>query len=206
MSEEPLVSIVVPTMQKSDAKDTVDAINNNLMYSNYEVIVAAYPDLDISEARNEGVKDANGSIVAFTDDDAYPQKGWIQSVISHFDDPDVAAVEGCTYGGLERAVLWGYMGVNMFYRKDVLEEVGGFDLDLAGWREDTDLAWRTLDRGYKIVYEPASKVHHPDEPGSSFNTENEKIFLKRHPSRYVKNRVYLYAGKYYVDSLIEELL
>lgn len=45
-------------------------------------------------ARNTGVRLATGDIVAFIDDDAVPDRGWLQALIDGFSDSTVAGVTG----------------------------------------------------------------------------------------------------------------
>ncbi|MFQ5910810.1 MAG: glycosyltransferase family 2 protein [Thermoplasmata archaeon] len=51
-------------------------------------------------------------------------------------------------------------GAAMMTRKDVLEEVGGFDPSFFMYFEDTDLCWRMRLVGYKIVLAPKAAVLH----------------------------------------------
>jgi GT2 family glycosyltransferase len=46
------------------------------------------------------------------------------------------------------------------YRRDVLEEVGGFDEWLHSYLEDVDLSWRAQLRGFRCRYVPQARVYH----------------------------------------------
>src|SRR3990172_1518395 len=48
----------------------------------------------LSHARNRGIDEAHGEIVAFIDDDAVAERQWLSSLISAYDDPRVACVGG----------------------------------------------------------------------------------------------------------------
>jgi len=48
----------------------------------------------------------------------------------------------------------------MLVRKDVFEEIGGFDEDYFIYLEETDLGWRTWLAGYRIIFVPDSVVYH----------------------------------------------
>lgn len=48
----------------------------------------------LSGARNTGVENSSGDIVAFLDDDAHAQFDWLERLLGPYDDPDVVAVGG----------------------------------------------------------------------------------------------------------------
>jgi GT2 family glycosyltransferase/glycosyltransferase involved in cell wall biosynthesis len=71
--------------------------------------------------------------------------------VSHRDDPMVDRLYPCFYGG---------GGSCAFDRRQFLE-LGGFDELLAPfYLEDTDIGYLAWKRGWKVLYEPASKVWH----------------------------------------------
>ncbi len=45
-------------------------------------------------------------------------------------------------------------------RRDVFNEVGGFDEDYFIYDDDTDFCWRTRLLGYKIIFVPSARVYH----------------------------------------------
>lgn len=182
------VTIIIPAFEYKDVEKTVSCLEKQTHST--KVIVVDRPDLNVSEARNLGIKKAETKIVGFTDDDAYPHEDWVEKAIRNFESDRIAGVEGKTYGGLNRIYPWGFMGCNIFYRREILEDIGGFNEELAGWREDTDLAWRILDKGYEIKYEPRARVHHPSEPKSSPERKKDLLLFRRHPVRYIKNEIF----------------
>lgn len=105
----------------------------------------------LSGARNTGVKKARGDVVAFLDDDAAADPGWLEQIADAYQDPAVMAVggsiapswttrrpkwfprefdwvNGCSYIGLPRtrATVRNLIGCNMSVRRSILEATGGF--------------------------------------------------------------------------------
>ncbi len=58
----------------------------------------AFDAPNISAARNAGLSQAAGDIVAFIDDDAVPEPRWLSHLTAPFDDPTVAAAGGFVRG------------------------------------------------------------------------------------------------------------
>ena len=52
------------------------------------------------------------------------------------------------------------LGTNSSFRASALREIGGFDHVFAYFLDETDVCLRLIDRGYRIVYEPAALVYH----------------------------------------------
>ncbi|MDD5156288.1 MAG: glycosyltransferase [Candidatus Omnitrophica bacterium] len=139
--------------------------------------------------RDMGVKHARGRIVAFIDDDAYPDRNWLKDAVRDFEDDDVAAVGGpavtpedddlrqkasgliyasplvsgrYVYRYLPRGKIQieDYPTCNLLVRKSILDQVGGFNTNF--WPgEDTKLCLDiTKGLGKKIIYDPQVLVYH----------------------------------------------
>lgn len=154
-------------------------------------------------ARSVGWRAARGSIIAFTDDDCLPSPGWLAAGLRCFDREGVAGAWGRivvplppiptdyqkSVAGLEHAPL---ATANCFYRREVLEEVGGFDERFTqAWREDSDLQFSVLKRGYRCIPQPDAVVIHPVRParwGVSLRLQRNSAFnallFKKHPILY----------------------
>ncbi|MGD9850781.1 MAG: glycosyltransferase family 2 protein [Nitrospirales bacterium] len=79
----------------------VIVIDNGSQDSSY-AIVEQYPQIKLlveSEkgsyaARNRGITEASGSVIAFIDPDCMPDKDWLQNIASAMDEPDVLVLLG----------------------------------------------------------------------------------------------------------------
>jgi glucosyl-dolichyl phosphate glucuronosyltransferase len=109
----------------------------------------------LSGARNSGLAVAGGEIVAFIDDDAEADPGWLAALVAAFEDASVVGaggtiasrwetgrpiwfppafdwVIGCTYDGYptESTPVRNVLGCNMAFRRLELASVGGFRPEL----------------------------------------------------------------------------
>jgi poly-beta-1,6-N-acetyl-D-glucosamine synthase len=127
-------------------------------------------------ALNAGISLARHPFVLCMDADSWMEPGSLRAAVRHFRDPDVGAVAGNVKvsnrkGILPRLQALEYIeGLNMprraqgflaavnivpgpvgLFRKEALEEVGGYDTDT--FAEDADLTLKLVTSGWKILYE-----------------------------------------------------
>jgi cellulose synthase/poly-beta-1,6-N-acetylglucosamine synthase-like glycosyltransferase len=129
-------------------------------------------------ALNSGITYAKGEIVGVFDADNVPANDALLNVCKYFEDPQVAAVQGRTLSinseeniltkiisreedvwyetylrGKDALNLFVHLkGSCQFIRRDVLEQVRGFDKNALS--EDMELSAKTTENGYKIRYAP----------------------------------------------------
>ncbi len=109
----------------------------------------------LSGARNSGLAESSGAVVAFLDDDAMAAPDWIERLGQAYADENVLGaggavrpmwsetpprwfpaefdwVIGCTHSGMpdERQAVRNLVGANMSFRREALVEVGGFRHEL----------------------------------------------------------------------------
>ncbi|MBN2182871.1 MAG: glycosyltransferase [Sedimentisphaerales bacterium] len=197
----PRISVVLCSYNGSATiKETLDHLQK-LDYPNYEIIVVNDGSTDttetiasqydvrlisvdnggLSRARNIGLKAATGEIVAYIDDDAYPDPHWLSYLAYSFKTTNHAAVGGpniqpagnghiaeCVAnapGGPIHVLISDRQaehipGCNMAFRKTHLDAIGGFDPQFRVAGDDVDVCWRILEKGWTIGFHPAAMVWH----------------------------------------------
>ena len=153
------------------------------------IITELRPGLGL--ARNRGGRASNAPIIAFTDDDCYPDPNFLNDVLLVFADPSV----GCAGGRIllhdlsdaritiyehpteqiydaEHFIVGGVInGANMAFRRQALVDIAGFDDNLGAGTpfgcEDVDAELRALAAGWIGKYDPRSVIyhHHGRKPG-----------------------------------------
>jgi glycosyltransferase involved in cell wall biosynthesis/GT2 family glycosyltransferase len=225
--EPPFFTVVIPTFNRRDhLLRLFDALARQT-FRDFEVVAVdqSEPPVEIPDnyrlklalrmvyseargpalARNKGIKEARGHVIAFTDDDCIPEPDWLENAARHFDERPLAGLEGLicsdklgdpkfrTVSNVGAEGL-GFMTANMFYRRDLLLRLDGFDERFHDFREDTDLAWRVMDFG-DIPHARDSVVFHPPHPVTverESQSERAKMFrldpllLERHPDKYLE--------------------
>jgi GT2 family glycosyltransferase len=137
-------------------------------------------NVGIPEGRNRGTAASAAPVLLFLDDDArLLDAGTLAGVVSAFDqDPQLAVIgmrivdgQGETsrrhvprigHRGADRAGdVTSFPGGACCIRRAAFEAAGGFLGDYFYAMEETDLAWRLIDRGWTIRYDPSHRVFHP---------------------------------------------
>ncbi|MEW6531399.1 MAG: glycosyltransferase [Thermodesulfobacteriota bacterium] len=203
----PLFSVVIPMHNSARTiRRCLDSLGA-LSHSSYEVILVddgstdettaiarsydAFRLIELpkggpSRARNEGVRHAQGHLVAFTDSDCVVDEHWLTELEKGFIDQNVAGVGGAqrspvdeseagrTFQEFMQAIgfVTGYVqtgrvmketnhnpSCNVAYKREVLGKVDGFDESL--WPgEDVEIDLKIRRLGYKLIFNPAAMVGH----------------------------------------------
>lgn len=163
--------------------------------SHYPYRYECEPAPGLNNARNRGVAFARHDIVAFTDDDCVPDPGWLTALTAPYCNPQVGATTGlvmplelqtpaqeafeayCANRRIFRPRTFraphpppaaggvAGMGANMSFRRDLIQQLGGFDPRFDGGAAtlsggDTEMFARLLQSGKAIVYCPEALVWH----------------------------------------------
>ena len=210
LKSNPLVSIIIPLKKINDyIKEETEYLLEQT-YKNFELIIL--PDFCSEEEidleifkdkrikiietgnlppalkRAKGVEISNGEILAFLDDDTYPEKDWLKNSLRAMETKNIKAlggpavtspkdnfskqISGLIYGsalmsGKHKAryvpdkvqYVRDYPSCNFIITKELYEKVGGFDSEY--WPgEDTILCNNIMKANEKILYTPEALVYH----------------------------------------------
>ena len=241
----PLISVVLCSYNGSRTiRETLEGLTR-LDYPRYEVIVVddgstdATPDIaaeydvrlirgpnrGLGHARNVGLRAAHGDIVAYIDDDAWPDSHWLTYLAAAFartshaaiggpnipppDDGEIAACVANAPGGPIHVLVSDteaehIPGCNMAFRRTALEAIGGFDEQFRRAGDDVDVCWRLLEREMTIGFSPAAVVwhHRRTSVGAYFRQqrgygEAEALLERKWPEKYNRLGHVSWAGRLY---------
>jgi GT2 family glycosyltransferase/sugar lactone lactonase YvrE len=241
----PRVSVVVCAYNAADTLEDCLSSLDALTYPDFEVIlvndgskdatgeiarrhsrvrVIEVPNAGLSAARNVGLAEATGEIVAYTDADARPDRDWLTFLIQPFltsdvvgsggpnvvpsDDPPMAqciarAPGGPTHVLLDDRIAEHVPGCNMAFRRDALLAVGGFNPIYLRAGDDVDVCWRLQARGWKIGFAAGALVwhHHRSSVQAYWRQqvgygEGETWLMAHHPEKFLDGHM-LWHGRIY---------
>jgi glucosyl-dolichyl phosphate glucuronosyltransferase len=234
--EQPLLSVIVTSYTNERLKDTFELLDSMKIqtYPRTEFIFVVERSKDLlgqikhyihqkttpnmnvlfndgepglSAARNVGIKEANGDIIAFVDDDVVLQKGWAEEMVKAYKDESIIGVTGpalplwedetmswfpeeffwiisCTAWDADDRVkeVRNAWGMNMSFRREAFEKAGlfsnKFGFHKGPMAEDNELSLRIKEKtGKKIFYFPDVKLWH-------------KVHKYRLSQKFIKERAY----------------
>lgn len=188
---EPLMTLFSSLQKQSYINFSIVLVDQNPPHVLADVCVS-FPELSIkhlhttpsgvSHARNVGLQHAQGDIIAFPDDDCWYEPDTLAAVVEFFrEHPCYAGVLGrwmemppkyCTASELKPltrlSAFTGSETYTQFYRRDVIQAVGDFDVQMGpgtglawGCGEDTDYVLRAIKLGFCVGRTATIRVHHP---------------------------------------------
>ncbi|MFC1776780.1 glycosyltransferase, partial [Pseudomonadota bacterium] len=249
--EWPSISVVVCSYNgAATIRDTFEALSR-ISYPDVEVIVVNDGSTDetakiageydvklistenrgLSNARNTGWQEAKGEIIAYIDDDAYPDPDWLRYIAHTYMTTDYAGVGGpnfappgdgpiadCVANAPGRPVqvlltdteAEHIPGCNMTFKRDVLEAIGGFDPRYRAAGDDVDVCWRIQERGWKIGFHAgALNWHHCRNSYSMYWKQQqgygkaEALLEEKWPDKYNTAGHFTWKGRLYGKGITE---
>jgi GT2 family glycosyltransferase len=249
----PKVSVVVCSCNGAQTIAETLAALEKLEYPDYEILVIDDGSTDhtsaiasrhnvrlirtqnngLSAARNQGLKAATGEIIAYIDDDAYPDPHWLTYLAASFLRSNPAAVGGpnlavpgdsaiadCVAnapGGpihvlLSDEIAEHIPGCNMAFRREKLSAIGGFDSHFRVAGDDVDICWRLQERGWTVGFAPSAVVWHhrrnsiKDYLKQQFGyAKAEALLAEKWPDKYNSAGHVTWRGRLYGRGTVERL-
>jgi GT2 family glycosyltransferase len=228
----PRVSIVVCTYNGGRTLEQCLRSLLALDYPDYEVIVVddgstddtpailagfpgvrtvRQPNQGLSVARNIGLREATGDIVAYTDSDCFADADWATHLVYQLERSGAVAVGGpnltpedgwlaaCVAAApgqpthvLESEQVAEHIpGCNMAFRREALLAINGFDPQFRKAGDDVDVCWRLQQAGAWITFAPGAFVWHHRRQGpraylrqQAGYGEAEALLRFKHPDKF----------------------
>ncbi|MGH7538705.1 MAG: glycosyltransferase [Gemmatimonadales bacterium] len=195
----------------------------------YDVRLIRTENCGLSSARNTGWRAATGEIIAYVDDDAYPDPDWLRHLAATFLRTTDVGVGGPNIaprgdGPIARCIAHApgnpvhvmlsdreaehIPGCNMAFRRDALEAIGGFDEQFRVAGDDVDVCWRLRERGWTLGFSPAAVVwHHRRNSVRTFWKQQvgygraEGLLERKWPEKYTATGQIAWTGRLYGSGL-----
>lgn len=203
----------------------------------YEQVVNDYGDrkdvvvhcneenIGLLESRNTGAELASGDVVAFIDDDAVADEGWVTELVRGYQQQDARAVGGkmvgdwvagkpvflpeefywlvgVTHRGFADGPGWvrNTFGSNISFDRDTFLDLGGFDTDIGGRKGDANLQGGETELCARLATEYGESVwYNPDA------TVSHKVFDYRTEPRWLLDRAFWQGySKRAMETLVPE--
>jgi cellulose synthase/poly-beta-1,6-N-acetylglucosamine synthase-like glycosyltransferase len=228
----PKVSVVVCSYNGGATLEGCLRSLSRLNYPNYETLVIDDGSTDdtsaiaqrfpvrcirtenggLSRARNLGISESTGEIVAFIDADAFADRDWLFHMVTALENHNAAAVGGpnlspqgdgflahCvdhapgnpTHVLVDDQFAEHVPGCNIACRKDALLAIGCFDAVHRTAGDDVDVCWKLLARDQRIAFAPGAVVWHHRRPTLAAFLKQQRGYgfaeahlRQRYPSRF----------------------
>ena len=201
----PSVSVVVPVYNaEKSIKECIDSILslnypreklelifvNNSSTDNTQTLLEEYEGrIKIlrerkrgpAAARNKGILNSTGEIIAFTDSDCTVDENWLKNIVNPLQDVRIGIVGGKILSKRPCNIIEEFgenihdhnkainefkppyvISMNWASRRSVLLEVGLFDESFIRC-EDVDLSHKVMQADYRLFYEPEAIIYHSNE-------------------------------------------
>ncbi len=192
-NQDTISELLISLMNQSVKPDEIIVVDSSTdrtpaIVLGFPVKLIRTPANGANSARNTGVKNSAGDIVAFIDGDCKADMDWIKYITQGFDNENIACVGGSvktlnldTFFGLYGKLSWiplmpeyknNYtindtnflkrkpVSANMAVAKEIFVKIGYFDENYKGGYEEFDYEYRVVKSGYDILCTGEAIVEH----------------------------------------------
>lgn len=185
-------------------------------------------NLGYAAANNIGSQYSKGKYLAIINPDTIVYPGWLEPLLTAIKEPGVAVCQpkimlakksnlinltGKTTHflgfewptdhrkkdrSMEQKTITSFSGSTFLIKKELFQQIGGFDKLFFMYYEDGDLSWQLRSRGYKILLVPQSIVSHDYkyQPDENYQKVRRKFYLLE------RNRIVMMLKNYSLKTLI----
>ena len=209
----------------NNSKDDTPKVIDNYEKSNPKLI-RSFVEREVQSsyaARNKGIDNADGEVLAFIDSDMWVSDDWIEKIAEIFDDVEqkyfgmnVEIVDekesfSALYDKITGFPVQDYIENDHFcptcclvVSKEIIEDIGKFNENLIS-SGDREFGHRVYEKGYEQSYMPEIKMYHPAR--SSFKSHVKKWIRlgrgvyqlsKNYPQRYSNEKRNVLNPIYYI--------
>jgi len=178
------ITFEIVIVDNGSTDNTAKILANFAVTAPTTVVLIREPRAGVSRAKNAGIRAARGDVIAFTDDDCYPEQDYLNTVMQCLADENIAYLGGkvllfdpadlpITIQPLNHSVFLPagcYLtpglihGANFAFKREVFDRVGGFDICLGPGTpltaEDVDMLQRASLARFSGLYTPLPTVFH----------------------------------------------
>lgn len=167
--------------------DGCSADGTREIVSKYPVKLVTEEKLGVNAARNAGIKNSTGEVIAFTDHDCVIPRDWVKKIVENLKDPQTGCVGGkilrynndflaqyadesiipvmrifkkkAVIGKISSPIYYP-VGCNFAVKREAVEKTGFFDERFEYGFDELEFAERVCEKGYKIILTPEIMVKH----------------------------------------------
>jgi glycosyltransferase involved in cell wall biosynthesis len=238
------ISVVVPNLNSPIIHRTIESLEaQSLSDERFEIIVVGTDQLNLvvessltkfdqseeplfpGAARNRGVAQARGDLIAFIDADCIADRDWLQNLSAPFKTPSISVIGGGVkfeadsiwstalnlsgfhdyLSTLSRGTRSQLPSINLMLRREIFDKVKGFD-EQRFIGEDSDLTIRLKNEGHSLHFEPNAYVTHHSHRNQYRDLLRYEFLRGKHSIRFDPNHKKEYGFPPIVGSRIGLLI
>jgi glycosyltransferase involved in cell wall biosynthesis len=180
---DPLREVLRRMLVESDYADHTDVIvvDNASSDGTTAMVREEFPQVQVIErttnigapAWNEGFRAARGDYVLILDDDCYLERDGLRRAVAAAEEHDAGMVTFKVISTVEpeyvfteryRTGMFSFWGCSWLVRRDVLDELGGYDPEIFVWTNELEFTMRFYDHGFRHLHLPSVVGQHMKPP------------------------------------------
>ena len=176
------ISLIIPTVNRDSLSVVKESIEGQTLAPDELIVIKDVDRKGASWARNRGIEQSTGDLIAFTDDDCLLERDWLEKLVDALlkfeadvaggtmieTDPFLNECRIRSEVGFPTSVVkdsgtYVFNTCSILYRRAILEKCksvyGYFFDEKFAYIEDVELSWRVRMLGGSFVFVPANPKH-----------------------------------------------